>query len=233
MSNSSRKYGAVIFDLFGTLVPAPAAEGYQSTVDDMAKLLSAPVNEFREAYGLRSTQRMTGVDTSIEETIVEACNSIGVTPSAVALAAIRESLVSGLASLLEPRPDALQTLIGLRDMGFQIGLITDCSPEAAEYWEKTPFAPLIPAPIFSCVEGVQKPDPAIFLAACRVLGVTPEACIYVGDGGSQELSGATCVGMHAIQLRDPYDVETNAHRPGLEKWDGQAISSLSQIHECL
>lgn len=42
-----------------------------------------------------------------------------------------------------------------------------------------------------------KPDPAIYLLACRRLGVAPEDCVFVGDGGDRELEGAAAVGMYS------------------------------------
>jgi putative hydrolase of the HAD superfamily len=35
-----------------------------------------------------------------------------------------------------------------------------------------------------------KPDPRIFQLACKRLGLQPEDCLYVGDGGSNEFTAA-------------------------------------------
>ncbi len=43
----------------------------------------------------------------------------------------------------------------------------------------------------------------MYETACAHLGVDPGECLYVGDGGSQELSGATAVGMTAFRLTAP------------------------------
>ena len=53
-----------------------------------------------------------------------------------------------------------------------------------------PVGPLLDAKIYSVRLGVCKPDPRIYLAACRELDVSPSECLYVGDGGSHELTGA-------------------------------------------
>ncbi|RUT47387.1 hypothetical protein EJP82_06665 [Paenibacillus anaericanus] len=44
---------------------------------------------------------------------------------------------------------------------------------------------------------VMKPDTKIFEIACKSLNILPEECIYLGDGGSNELSSARAFGMES------------------------------------
>lgn len=113
------------------------------------------------------------------------------------------------------------TLRALKERGFVIGLISDCSSEVPAMWNESPFAALIDAPLFSATEGIKKPDTAIFLRVCERLQVKPSACLYVGDGGSDELVGATAAGMHAVQVR--YG-DTDAL-----KWAGAVVNSLAGV----
>jgi putative hydrolase of the HAD superfamily len=53
--------------------------------------------------------------------------------------------------------------------------------------------------VLSCETGLVKPDPEIFKLCAARLGVRPEDCLYVGDGGSDELRGASTVGMTPVQ----------------------------------
>ncbi len=48
---------------------------------------------------------------------------------------------------------------------------------------------------------MKKPDPCIYEEAARRLGVAFNECVFVGDGGSNELAGAKAVGMKAIQAK--------------------------------
>ena len=57
---------------------------------------------------------------------------------------------------------------------------------------------LVDVPIFSCVEGLIKPDSAIYELACDRLGVDVSDAVFVGDGGSDELCGADAAGVKAI-----------------------------------
>lgn len=48
--------------------------------------------------------------------------------------------------------------------------------------------------------GVAKPDAAIFLAACRELGVEPEDAVYVGDDVLLDVQGAQRAGLRAVWM---------------------------------
>lgn len=48
--------------------------------------------------------------------------------------------------------------------------------------------------------GVAKPDAAIFLAACRELGVAPEDAVYVGDDVLLDVQGAQKAGLRAVWM---------------------------------
>jgi putative hydrolase of the HAD superfamily len=48
--------------------------------------------------------------------------------------------------------------------------------------------------------GVAKPDPAIFLAGCRALGVVVQEAVYVGDDVLLDVQGAQRVGMRGVWM---------------------------------
>ncbi|WP_296951011.1 HAD family hydrolase [uncultured Massilia sp.] len=48
--------------------------------------------------------------------------------------------------------------------------------------------------------GVAKPDAAIFLAACRALGVDPADAVYVGDDVLLDVQGAQRAGLRAVWM---------------------------------
>ena len=53
----------------------------------------------------------------------------------------------------------------------------------------------------SSVEGIRKPDPAIYRLACERLGVAPAACVFLDDLGIN-LKPARAMGMHTIKVVD-------------------------------
>ena len=61
--------------------------------------------------------------------------------------------------------------------------------------------PLFDAIIESSKAGVRKPDPRIYLMMCDLLGVAPEACVYLDDLGIN-LKPARDMGMTTIKVLD-------------------------------
>jgi putative hydrolase of the HAD superfamily len=47
---------------------------------------------------------------------------------------------------------------------------------------------------------VQKPDPAIFQAACRALNVAPQEAVYIGDDPWLDVDGAQKAGLQAVWI---------------------------------
>lgn len=96
-------------------------------------------------------------------------------------------------------------------------------------WSSTPFAPLVDTAVLSYDVRLAKPDPRIYAMAVEGLGVTAEECLYVGDGTSNELSGADRAGMTAVLMRAPYDQADGTR----QTWDGARISDVREVLELL
>jgi len=91
--------------------------------------------------------------------------------------------------------DVIQALEHIRDKGIKTGLITNVRPEEGAAWEGCRLSPLFDEVVFSCKVGSVKPEPQIYHIACSNLGVTPKQSLFIGDGGHDELSGASEIGM--------------------------------------
>ena len=68
---------------------------------------------------------------------------------------------------LRPRPDAITTLRQLKEQGYKIGLLSNCSIEIPILWPETAFADLIDTADFLCRERLKKPDPHILSSRLR------------------------------------------------------------------
>lgn len=75
----------------------------------------------------------------------------------------------------------------------------DCFSEEAEVIRRSELFPYFDAVYLSYEQGVQKPDEEIYRRCMDRLGVKPEECLYIGDGGSNELETAIGLGMKAVQ----------------------------------
>ena len=227
------RYSAVIFDLFGTLIDTSSRAAYEKILGKMAVILSAPSQEFTQLWFDTFNLRTTGALISPEGNIEHICRHLGVSFTDSQLKQASRIRFNFTVESLVPRPDALALLGFLRENKYRVGLISDCSTEVPTTWKDTPFAPLIEAPIFSCVAGVKKPDPRIYRMALDRLGVAAKDCLYIGDGSSRELSGAQEVGMHPVLIRVPHEMSADAYRIDEEEWQGQTISSLREVLDML
>lgn len=213
---------AVLFDLYETLVDYDEATS-RAFSDSMAELLGQPQHEFARTWRSGRPLRETGpLGTYLLETLgLDAQQATAVTQR-------RQAWSRKL--LAHPRAGAVETLRELRTRGLVTGMITVCSDDVPAVWNETPFAELFDAVVFSCLVGLRKPDPRIYLLACERLGVQPEDAVFVGDGANDELAGAERVGMRAILI---HRAEHDPASHEVAEWRGPRVTQLPQLLELL
>ncbi|MEA3365283.1 MAG: HAD-IA family hydrolase [Candidatus Hydrogenedentes bacterium] len=224
-----RRFEAVLFDFFGTLVDNLSASAHNAAIRAMGRTVEAPEQPFLEQWLSDYYARGSGRWDTLEDCIVHTCEAIGVKPdiehvpeaARIRRAFIREALVL--------RPDARHTLRALKDRGLKTGVVTDCPPELPSLWPELDLAELIDVPVFSSVAKVRKPDPRIYRLACERLAVKPQTSLFVGDGGSRELSGAQAVGMTALCIRSASEDGYDPHRIDADTWHGPTIANLREL----
>jgi putative hydrolase of the HAD superfamily len=219
-------YAAVMFDLFGTLAPF-SARAHDQVLSAMAALLHLPAHTFGQAWSAAYLAQESGL--AIEDALQLLCTAVGRSPTADLLAAAGQLYRDFQQRTLTPYPEAVPVLTVVRQMGYAIGLISNCPAIVADFWPASALAPLIDVAIFSARVGLLKPNPQIYRIACEQLAIAAERCLYVGDGGSHELSGAAACGMNAIQLQHDDEDKEDAERLGRQQWTGTTIHRLSDI----
>ena len=227
-----KTYQAVIFDLFGTLIdelmhPEVNRRVYVQKRNEMADALGVDRDEFAEEWSGALIQRMAGIFSSTEESLVHICRRLGVEASEESVARSARIRFEYSRDSLVPRPGVAETLSALKDRGYKVGLISNCTEEVCRLWESTPLAPLFDVAVLSFDVGLVKPDPRIYELATERLGVDGKDCLYVGDGSDGELSGAAQAGMTAVLMRAPDD-EADGNRQG---WEGKRISRIAEVLE--
>lgn len=101
----------------------------------------------------------------------------------------------------QPAPGALEALEALAGR-FKLAVVSNAGGRVKEKLEKKGFGPHLLAIVDSGLEGVEKPDPRIFLAGCERAGVRPERALYVGDLHAIDVRGARAAGLRPVLL-DP------------------------------
>ena len=222
-------YRAVIFDLLGTLVPRWDSQDTADLRAAMAADLGIPASDFIRAWNETRRDRDTGMLPSVEDGLVRACQLTGTSVEIGRIAMATQRYAQFARESLRPRSEAIPTLQRLRATSYRSGLISNCGPPIPDAWSDTPLAECTDVATFSCSVGLQKPDARIYIHTCQQLGVQPTECLYVGDGGSGELNGATNLGMGAVLIQDPSENLRASARIEVNDWSGPRVTRLDEI----
>ncbi len=218
-------YRAVVFDFFGTLTRS-VQRGPQHA--DIARRLGCDPEVIRGVLDRTFHSRARGTFGSAVATLRWVTEQAGAHPRAAALEEAVPARVDALKADTRLRPDAVSALTEIKKRGLATAVVSDCTHELPEFLPGLPVAPLLDARVFSVEVGVCKPDPAIYREACDRLGVAAEDCLYVGDGGSRELTGAEAVGMTAVRLDAP-DLRDHLVFDADTAFIGRSVPSLSAL----
>lgn len=96
-------------------------------------------------------------------------------------------------------PQIVPMLSKLKENKILIGLISNCFSEETEAIYKSEIIKYFDAIFLSYEQGIKKPDREIFERCISKLNVAPEECLYVGDGGSDELESSRDLGMKSLR----------------------------------
>ena len=187
---------AVIFDMVETLVSL--VEGRTYFGENIAADVGIDAEKFRAVWHKNEFSRSIGRLT-IEEALSQALSEFGITDeksTGLAAQKRRESLDDTFSAIPE---ETFAMLDGLKRRGLLIGLISNCFSDECEIIKASPLFGYFDSAMLSYEQGICKPDKEIYLRIMKELGVMPQECLYVGDGGSRELFAAEELGMKAVQ----------------------------------
>ena len=200
---------AVLFDLDGT---------FADTAPDLARA----VNIMRAARNLAPVAEEATRPVTSHGARGLLAAGFGMTPEHPDYAAMRQEFLDLYARDLcvDTRlfPGMPELLKGLEARGLKWGIVTN----KAERFAKPLMELLEPGGRCACVVGGDttgrtKPDPAPLLAASRLIGIAPEASVYVGDD-RRDVEAGRAAGMMTIAVRYGY---LNGSDP--ETWGADAV----------
>lgn len=117
------------------------------------------------------------------------CADCGATPPTAPL------WKEALAAVYIPLSDVHDLAREWRSQGTRVALLTNTEPPSRDFHLALGYD-FFDARIFSCDEGLAKPDPAIYHLAATRLGLKPTECLMVDDK-PENIEGAQKAGMHA------------------------------------
>lgn len=187
---------AIFFDLFFTLiVPAYPDTDTEYDVLDLSASQWEHYAENQELYEERALGYVKN-----EARIIHRITSIlpfRITKKQEDLILIRREarMKHALESIT---PEIMSVLTELKARGYLLGLISNADMIDCKYWTTSPLSLLFDDALFSCDYEMLKPRMLFYQTAMNRLGVTPQESIFIGDGGSEELTGAKSVGMKTV-----------------------------------
>jgi putative hydrolase of the HAD superfamily len=194
---SEKRFKAVIFDLYTTLTSlrhlkdAPGRFSHEILGISRELWVDALFNDSRE--------RLTGVLQDPVEIVRDIAWKIDPSvPEEALVECCRERRIRFRYCLEQPPAGVVDSLRLIRSAGYRMGLCSNADVTEIEAWPGTDLASCFDTAVFSCYEGCMKPDPEIFALIAGRLGVKPEECLYVGDGGNSELIASAQAGMTAV-----------------------------------
>jgi len=227
----SRRYQAVVLDLFGTVVH------FRGRPDAAAEWLRAPLTALRPGLEFEPFRRaLFEVSSSIaaarapehhevtsRQRFARALALVGVADDATAEALSLAHMAHLADHTLLPAGHA--ELLGDLAADHRLGLVSnfDHAPTACAVLARHGIEHHFAVRVISADFGRRKPHPAIFATALAQLGVAAPEALYVGDTHADDVVGALAAGMDVAWLAPPQAAE-RAPRATYR------IDSLAQLH---
>ena len=178
----------VLFDLFETLVTESNASIRRAS--SLAAALRVNERAFRQLWRSRRLDIVLG-RCSFRDTLTQIVRTLGGTPDDKLLDHLRSERLKQKAAVLRAvEPDLLTAIDALRARGLKLAVVTNSFAEDVAGWDNSPLRLCFDVTVFSCAAGLAKPDPEIYLLACRELHLPPSRALFIGDAGDDELAGA-------------------------------------------
>ncbi|MBI3270751.1 MAG: HAD family hydrolase [Planctomycetes bacterium] len=110
---------------------------------------------------------------------------------------------------------------------YRLGVVSNFYGNLRVLLDEAGLSPFFGVMVDSAVEGVRKPDPAIFKLALARLGVEARATCMIGDSLERDIAPARALGMRTLWLHEP---EKTA--PTAAAYDAD-VTLLAQVPEML
>ena len=221
---------AIYFDLFYTLIiPTYEKEINEFSIlnlstDEWEKYAENEMLYRERALGLVKTETEI-----IDKIIALVPYKVSATQKEKVLYAREDRMRNALQNVPKEILDILQAL---KSRDIKIGLISNADIIDCKYWSQSLLFRYFDDAVFSCNVGLLKPDKQIYELAMQRLNVFPEQCLFVGDGGSNELYGAKSAGMGTV-FSEMLETKSIEQRETIMKHADYHIKHINELLYCM
>jgi len=182
---------AVIFDWGGVLIEDPAAELMRYCAD----ALDVPVEEYIRAHLRFEDDFVTG-KISEEQFFSKVCTELKKDKPAV------ESLWSiAFEKAYRPREDMFALADELQENGYATAVLSNTEQPSIRYFYQKGYDQIFDTAVFSCLEGMKKPDKRIYDLTVGRLGLAAGECVFIDDK-PEFVAGAIAAGLRGIVFKN-------------------------------
>jgi putative hydrolase of the HAD superfamily len=188
----------IVFDLYHTLT---ARESQWSTGPMTYQMLGVTREQWENQLFETSRFRLAGEERDPFQIVARMARAIDPSIADDLIIRVVRNRLERFAGALKNIPPANVALMGaLRARSIKLGLVSNADAMEIDAWKESPLANCFDSTVFSCEVGLVKPEPAIFLHCLAALGLKPHECLFVGDGGSNELRAARSLGFTTVMV---------------------------------
>lgn len=113
-----------------------------------------------------------------------------------------------------PRADMFSLAARLKKAGCRTGLLSNAEGPAMQFFGQLQYD-MFDVAVFSCAEGMIKPDKKIYEITVERLGCQPKQAVFVDDR-PENIDGAKCAGLNVILFKDIEHLKSDLARLGVE-----------------
>jgi putative hydrolase of the HAD superfamily len=184
------KIQAIIFDWGGVLIEDPAP----GLVKYCAKALGVNEDKYRYAYGICMDDFQTG-RVNEQQFWMNMTNRLNVPmPESNSLWA------DAFAAVYIPRKELFRWASQMRKTGFKTAILSNTEIPSVDFFHKQNYD-MFYVEVFSCLEGIRKPQMEIYKLTLNRLGVSSGQTLFIDDKPDY-IAGADRVGINTILFKN-------------------------------
>jgi epoxide hydrolase-like predicted phosphatase len=197
------KIKAILFDWGGVLIedPGPELMGY------CAEVLGVSVEDYTRAHNKFQADYQKGL-LSEDEFWRRVCGELN-----IAVGDYHLLWAEAFEAVYKPKGEIFSMAKRLRARGYLTGVLSDTEPAGMEYFYRQGYD-MFDVVVFSCAEGVKKPERQIYELALERLGVAAGEAVFI-DNRADFIEGARVAGLKTILFESVEQVRNELKRLGV------------------